>query len=180
MARVFSSGLYGSGGRRTRTIGKVGGVGGDYASLLQGFEEREAGTLASQRAREKEIRDIYGEEIAQYQEGGAFKQAGLADIEQAKTRAIGAGTQQMISSGLYGTTTAASIPVQAEAQAGQARLKLEDILQQRTTEAKRGLAGFVERIQEPYPDYSQLLQASAAQAQLPNQRRGGGGLQYRI
>jgi hypothetical protein len=137
-------------------------VGTDYASLLADFQKREAATLASQKAREREIRGIYGQEIAQYEEGGAFRRAGLADIEQAKTRAIGAGTQQMISSGLYGTTTAASIPVQAEAQAGQARLKLEDLLQQRVTEAKRGLAGFVERIEEPYPDYNTLLQASIA------------------
>ena len=164
--------------RRKPGIAKAGGVGGDYTSLVAGFEEREAGTLASQKARETEIRDLYGGMVSQYEEGGAFREAGLADIERTKTKAVGAGTQQMISSGLYGTTTAAAIPVQAEAQAGQSRLKLEDLLQQRTTQAKLGLGSFIERIQEPYPDYSQLLQASAAQASSPNQRRGGG-LQYR-
>jgi hypothetical protein len=164
--------------RRGPNIAKRGGVGGDYTSLVAGFEEREAGALASNKAREQEIRDIYGGIIGQYEEGGAFREAGLADIESTKTKAVGAGTQQMISSGLYGTTTAAAIPVQAEAQAGQSRLKLEDLLQQRTTQAKLGLGSFIERIQEPYPDYSQLLQASSAQAQLPNQRKGGG-VQYR-
>ena len=164
--------------RRKPGVRKAGGAEGDYASLLAGFQEREAGALASNKAREQEIRGIYGDIIGQYEEGGAFREAGLADIERTKTKAVGAGTQQMISSGLYGTTTAAAIPVQAEAQAGQARLKLEDLLQQRTTQAKLGLGSFVERIEEPYPDYNQLLQASSAQAQLPNQRRGGG-LQYR-
>jgi uncharacterized protein with gpF-like domain len=140
-----------------------GGI--NYASLYEDLQKRESGARAANIAREKEIRGIYGQEIAQYEEGGAFKQAGLADIERTKTRAIGAGTQQMISSGMYGTTTAASIPVQAEAQAGQARLKLEDLLQQRVTQAKRGLAGFVERIEDPYPDYNMLLQAYIAQGQ---------------
>jgi len=137
----------------------------NLAALYQDFLKRETGAREANIAREKEIRGIYGQEIAQYEEGGAFKAAGLADIERAKTRAIGAGTQQMISSGLYGTTTAASIPVQAEQTAGLQRLKLEDILQQRTTEAKRGLAGFVERVETPYPDYNMLMQAMIAQGQ---------------
>jgi len=136
-----------------------------YQQLVESFQQREKAAREANIAREKEIRDIYGQEIAQYQEGGAFRQAGLADIERAKTRAVGAGTQQMISSGLFGTTTAASIPVQAEQTAGLQRLKLEDILQQRTTEARRGLAGFVERVETPYPDYNMLMQAMIAQGQ---------------
>lgn len=136
----------------------------DYQSLIADFQRREAAARAANIKREREIRGIYGGIIGQYEEGGAFKQAGLADIERTKTRAIGAGTQQMISSGMYGTTTAASIPVQAEAQAGQARLKLEDVLQERTTQAKLGLAGFAERIETPYPDYNMLVQAMIAQA----------------
>jgi len=148
-----------------QSSGSRGGRGGgiNLASLYQDFQKREEGARAANIAREKEIRGIYGQEISQYEEGGAFKEAGLADIERTKTRAVGAGTQQMISSGLYGTTTAASIPVQAEAQAGQARLKLEDILQQRVTQAKGKLAGFVERIETPYPDYSMLMNAMIAQ-----------------
>jgi hypothetical protein len=137
------------------------GAQSDYASLLADFQKREASTLASQKARETEIRGTYDELIGQGQ--GAFRTAGLADIERAKTRAVGAGTQ-MISSGLYGTTTAAALPVQAENQAALSRLKLEDIIQQRTSQLKLGKAAFVERIEEPYPDYDLLLQASMARA----------------
>jgi hypothetical protein len=148
----------GSGGlQRTRT-GQD-----DYSSLLADFQAREAGALEANKAREAEIRGIYGDIIGQ--QSGAFREAGLADIEEAKTRAVGAGTQQMISSGLYGTTTAASLPIQAEAQAQRSRLKLEDIIQQRTTEAKLGLAGFSERIETPYPDYNLLLQSMIAKEQ---------------
>ncbi len=147
-----------------------GGGGGSvqqnmYSNLVADFRKREESARAANLKRETEVRGIYGKQIAQYQEGGAFKAAGLAEIEQTKKRAVGAGTQQMISSGLYGTTTAASIPVQAEHQAGLARLKLEDILQQRTSQAQTKLAGFVERIEQPYPDYNMLLQASIAQGQ---------------
>jgi hypothetical protein len=138
------------------------GGGINYASLYADTQKREAGALKANVKRETEIRGIYDQLIGQGQ--GAFRTAGLADIEQSKTRAVGAGTQQLVSSGLYGTTTAASIPVQAENQAALSRLKLEDIIQQRTSELKLGKAGFVERIEDPYPDYNQLIQAMAAQA----------------
>ncbi len=143
--------------------GGGGGFGGvNYSSLLANFEKRETGAREANVKRETEIRGIYDQLIGQGQ--GAFRTAGLADIERGKTRAIGSGMQQMVSSGLFGTTTAASIPVQAENQASLSRLKLEDIIQQRTTELKLGKAGFVERIEDPYPDYNQLIQAMAAGA----------------
>ncbi|MCP5019662.1 MAG: hypothetical protein GY938_30915 [Ketobacter sp.] len=144
--------------------GGGGGGGGNsaYASLLANFQKREAAALASNEAREAEVRGTYDEIIGQGQ--GAFRTAGLADIEEAKTKAVGAGTQQLISSGMYGTTTAASLPVQAENQAARSRLKLEDLIQQRTNTAKLGKAAFVERISEPYPDYNILMQAAAAGA----------------
>ena len=150
----------GGGGGAVGASRETGG-GFDYASLLANFEKREKGARKANIRRETEIRNIYANIINQGQ--GAARTAGFADIERTKTRAVGAGTQQMISSGLYGTTTAASIPVQAEQTAGLQRLKLEDMLQQRTNVAKLGLAGFVERIETPYPDYSALMQAYISQ-----------------
>lgn len=145
--------------RQTRS-----GGGSSYLdSLYRNFQTRETGAREANVARETEVRGTYDELIGQGQ--GAFRTAGLADIERGKTQAIGAGTQQMISSGLYGTTTAASIPVQAENQASLSRLKLEDIIQQRQSQLKLGKAGFVERIEDPYPDYGLLVQAMAARAQ---------------
>ena len=151
-----------------KAVPPPGGIGGgeagggfDYASLFADFEKREKGARKANIRRETEIRNIYANIINQGQ--GAARTAGLADIERTKTQAVGAGTQQMISSGLYGTTTAASIPVQAEQTAGLQRLKLEDMLQQRTNVAKLGLAGFVERIEDPYPDYNALIQAYMSQ-----------------
>lgn len=145
---------------RKRAQTSTGG-GFNLAPLVADFQKREKAARKANVRRETEIRSIYADIIGQGQ--GAARTAGLAEIEQGKTRAIGAGTQQMISSGLYGTTTAASIPVQAEQTAGLQRLKLEDMLQQRTNVAKLGLAGFAERIEDPYPDYSQLMQAYISQ-----------------
>ena len=138
-----------------------GGI--NYGALYRDFQKREKDALEANLKRETEIRGTYDELINQGQ--GAFRTAGLADIERGKTQAVGAGTQQLISSGLYGTTTAAALPVQAESQAARSRLKLEDIIQQRTNELKLGKAGFVERIDQPYPDYGLLVQAMAAQGQ---------------
>ena len=132
----------------------------DYGSFIRDFQKREKGAREANLARETEIREGYDQLIGQGQ--GAFRTAGLADIERGKTQAIGAGTQQMISSGLFGTTTAASIPVQAENQASLQRLKLEDMVQQRQTELKLGRMGFIERIEQPYPDYSMLMNAMIA------------------
>ncbi len=134
----------------------------NYSSLYADFQKRETEAREANVKRETEIRGIYDQLIGQGQ--GAFRTAGLADIERGKTRAIGSGTQSLISSGLFGTTTAAAIPVQAENQASLSRLKLEDIIQQRTSELKLGKAGFVERIEDPYPDYNMLIQAMAAGA----------------
>jgi len=141
----------------------------NYSGLLADMQKRETDAYAANKAIEMEIRGIYDNLIARSSEGGAAKTAGMAEIELGKTRAIGAGTQQMISSGLFGTTTAASIPVQAENQASLSRLKLEDMLEQRTQELKLGKAGFAERIDNPYPDYNMLLQAMMAQGSQNSQ-----------
>ena len=143
-------------------------------SLYMDMQEREAAAREANLAREQEIRDIYDRLIRRSETGGAARVAGLADIEWAKTQEIGAGLQQMISSGLYGTTTAASLPGRAEYHAGLARLKLEDMLEQRTERLKLSKAGFVERIEDPYPDYGPLIQAMIAQASMQPQ----GGSQF--
>lgn len=136
-------------------------------SLISDMQTREQEALDKNKAREVEIRGIYDSLITKSRTGGAAKVAGLADIEQSKKKAIGGGLQQMVSSGLYGTTVASSIPVQAENQASLSRLKLEDLLEQRTQNLELNKSSFVERIENPYPDYNLLTQAVIAQASQP-------------
>jgi len=162
----------------TRHQGTGGGT-FDFTTLLQDFKQKEADALAANKAREDQINQTYADLIARSSEGGFMKEAGLADIEKAKTQAIGSGMQQLISSGMYGTTTAASLPMRAEADASTSRLKLEDMLEQRTMGLRERQAGFTERISDPYPDYGMLMQAAMAQNSQPSYQPlptyGGGG-----
>jgi len=133
-----------------------------YGGLIAGFGRASAQARAANIARQKRIESMYSEMMGRYQPGGAFEKAGLGEIEKAKTKGVGQETQQMISSGMYGTTTTAGIGRGWEAGVGApARLRLEDIMQQRLTGIQQQKAGFLERIQEPYPDYSALMRAIA-------------------
>lgn len=127
--------------------------------------------------RQKQIESIFDEVIARYQPGGTFGKSYLQQLGAQKVRDVGAGTQNLISSGMYGTTTTAGLPTKWEAEVGApARLKLEDIQMERLSQSQLGKASFLERIEEPYPDYSSLLQASAASGSAG----GGGGGGYSI
>lgn len=146
----------------TRTITYPGGVNpyykSPYAGVLSGMSRAAEGARQANIARQKRIESLYGEMMARYQPGGAFERRGLANIERQKRRGVGREMQQMISSGLYGTTTAAGAGRRWEADVGaRARLTLEDIMQQRLTGIQQLKAGFLERIQEPYPDYRLLM-----------------------
>lgn len=132
-------------------------------SLLSNYTKLADQVRAANLKREQEIRGLYGGIIGQNTKDSLFYKAGMQDIETESQRLVGQETQGLISSGLYGTTTAASVPTKVATQFTQpSRMKLEDILQQRKSEAQLGLAGFVERINEPYPDYSALMQAYTA------------------
>lgn len=155
-----------TGGRRpgyTRTIqtpAQRRRATGGYGRVAAGFGR--AGEQARQAniARRQQIESMYGEMMKRYQPGGAFERAGLGQIERARTKGVGKEMQQMISSGLFGTTTAAGTGRRWEAEVGApSRLRLEDIMQQRLTGIQQQKAGFLERIQEPYPDYSKLMGA---------------------
>lgn len=125
--------------------------------------------LSARRANEQryaQAMSIYDEIIKRYQPGGTFGKAALGQLEKEKVRSVGRETQQMISSGLYGTTTTAGLPTKWEAEVGApSRLRLEDIMMQRLSQAQIGKAGFIERRQDVYPAvgaYAQYTQQAAA------------------
>jgi len=133
------------------------------------YGQMETKAKADNIAREKEIRNIYANILNELSGSNAsLRASGLKDIETQSKQLVGQETQQMISSGLYGTTTAAGIPTKVASTFTQpARLKLEDLLSARKREVQLGLAGFVERIENPYPDYNALMQAKIAQTSQP-------------
>ena len=149
-------------GGYTRTITYPGGrnpyyKGPTYSGATAGFNQAKQANVA----RQSRIEGMYDEMLKSVGRGGAFEKAGLADIEEARTTGVGEETQSMISSGTFGTTTAAGIPGKHRKIATQARLKLEDVVAQRELGVKQQKAGFLERIEDTYPDYSQLLSSLA-------------------
>jgi len=133
-----------------------------YGGLISQIGAQSASAKAANIARQKRIESLYEKMMGMVQPGGAFEKRGLADIERQKTKGVGQEMQQMISSGMYGTTTAAGVGKGWEAEVGApARLRLEDIMQQRQLGVMGQKAGFLERIEDVYPDYSSLLQILA-------------------
>lgn len=143
----------------TRTVANYPGGNPYYKgpSATAGFYQARQANVA----RQKRIEGMYGEMLKSVGRGGAFEKSGLADIEEARVKGVGEETQSMISSGTYGTTTAAGIPAKHRKIATQSRLKLEDIMQQRELGVRGQMAGFLERIEDSYPDYSSLLSSLA-------------------
>jgi hypothetical protein len=139
--------------------------------MAKGISAEFASARAANEQRYAQMMNIYNQVIARAQPGGAFQKAGLAQIEAAKTKGVGQETQQMISSGMYGTTTTAGIPARWEAEVGApARLRLEDVMEQRLTQAQLGKAGAIERREDVYPDVGAVAQYTAqAAAAAPQQ-----------
>ncbi len=139
--------------------------------LMAKFEKQEESARQSNLSRYSEILGIYDKIIARSAPGGAFEQAGLSDIETARRKSVGQGTQSLISSGLSGTTTAAQLGTTFEKEVGTpARLKLEDIMEQRRSQAQIGKAGAIERREDVGPDPNLAFQAAQASSSSGNRR----------
>lgn len=135
-----------------------GGLNTDaFDKLMSQFSAKEKEARASNLKRYEQAMSIYDKIIARFQPGGAFEQRGLGEIARQKTKGVGQETQQLISSGLYGTTTMGGVGRRWESEVGApARMTLEDLMQQRVGGAEQAKAGFIERREDPYPDYSML------------------------
>lgn len=141
------------------------------ATLLQQFQQQEEAAKAANLKRYSEAMQIYDEIISRYRPGGGFGEAALGQLETQKVRDVGKETQQLISSGLYGTTTMGATGRRWEEAVGApTRLKLEDIQMQRLSEAQVGKAGFIERREDIGPDYSMIAQLAGQVGQRPAQR----------
>lgn len=151
----------GQGGVRQVSRARTGMSAG-FGRLLGQFQRAGAEARAANLKRYQEAMSIYDKIIARSQPGGAFERRGLAEIRGARTKGVGQETQQLISSGLYGTTTMAGTGRRWEAEVGApARGRLEDVMEQRLTGAQQAKAGFIERREDEYPDYGMLAQLAS-------------------
>ncbi len=131
-------------------------------TIMDEYEAAQAKAREATAAREAEIRGLYDEIIGRYGPEGSFGKGYEAQLERQKTREVAAGGQALVSSGLYGTTQLAGLGKKFEEEVGApARLKLEDIRAERLSQAQIGKAGFVERIEDIYPDYAMMAKLMA-------------------
>jgi len=145
----------------------------DLSTLLQSFQQQQESSQAANLRRYSEAMAIYDEIIQRYRPGGEFGRAALGQLEARKIRDVGKETQQLISSGLYGTTTMGATGRRWEEAVGAPeRLRLEDIQMQRLSQAQIGKAGFIERREDVGPDYGMVAQLASQAAQAPT----GGGM----
>lgn len=147
----------------------LGGGGSNYLDFLQqDFTKRETAAREANLARETEVRGTWDELIG---EGfGAARALGESKIARGYTQERGLGMKSLIDTGMYSTTNLVSVEQGAAKNKEESMLMLEDILKRRTNELKLGKAAFVERIEDPYPDYSVLMNAMIAAG-----NSGGGG-----
>ena len=130
-----------------------GRTGGGFADVMGGIEGQYKEALAANEKRYAQAMAIYDEIISRYSPGGGFGKAALGQLEEQKVRDVGEETQAQISGGLFGTSVTAGLGTKWESEVGApARLRLEDIMMERLSQAQLGKAGFIERREDVYPD----------------------------
>ena len=132
------------------------------AEYTQKYDEAKTANLK----RYDEGMSIYDEIINRYRPGGTFGQAALQQLESQKQQYIGKGTQNLVSSGLFGSTVRSSLPGVFEKEIGAPyRLKLEDLMMERLSQAQLGKSQFMERREDTYPDLNQMAELTSRAAQ---------------
>jgi len=117
--------------------------------------------------RETEIRSLLDTIVSTYAPGGSYQKGMEAMLERQKQQYLGSATQNLISSGLYGSTMTAGLPGKFEEEIGMpTRAKLEDVRTQAYTGALGQKAGFIERIEDITPSFETIANLTA-RAQQP-------------
>jgi hypothetical protein len=130
--------------------------------LLKQYQTAYDTAKASNLSRYNELMDLSNAIIGQYTPGGAMEKAGTQKIETQKTQDVGGARQNLISSGLYGTTVNAALPSTWEANVGMgARLTLEQMMQQGYTGALQNKANIIENREDAYPNLDMMAQLIA-------------------
>ena len=144
--------------------------------LIARFQQAQDKANAANEARFKQGLDLY-DRIIKQAEAPTLQKATESALDRGRTKSVAQGTQALVSAGLSGTTTAATLGRQFEEEVGvPARLQAEDIAAQRLSGALTGKAGFIERREDVGPSYSDVasLFASAANRPAGEGKIGGG------
>jgi hypothetical protein len=118
---------------------------------------------AANEKRYKEGMTGYQNIADMYAPGGSFGQGANAMYERGKTKNLATAGQNLISSGLGGTTISAGLPSKYEEEVGTPfKLQLQDLMTSKYAEAMGNKLGFLERKTEKGPDFSQIAQILAS------------------
>ena len=140
-----------------------------YQDIIAQFQAKQDAANAANEKRYEEALTLYSDIVEQYKPGGAFGAGFEAQLGRQKTKTVAGQTQQLVSSGLFGTSVTAGLGQKFEEEVGQpARLKLEDIRMGRYAEAIRSKAGLIERRDDVGPDYGMIANLSAQAANRPS------------
>ena len=138
-------------------------------SILGAFQAAQRSANVANLQRYKQGLGLYDQMITNWGKGGGFVKGAEATLERTKKRDVAGGMQNLVSSGLAGTTMAAGIGKKWEEEVGApSRLSIADIAGQRLAQAMEGKAGFIERRQDTGPDpgmVSSLMQGMGNQPQ---------------
>ncbi len=142
-----------------------------YQDIIARFQQQQDAANAANEQRYQEALALYGDIVEQYKPGGAFGAGFEAQLDRQKTKTVAGQTQQLVSSGLFGTSVTAGLGQKFEEEVGQpARLKLEDMRMGRYAEAVGAQAGLIERRSDVGPDYSTIAALSTQAASRPRQQ----------
>ena len=126
-------------------------------SLLASFQQAQVAANAANESRYQKGLEIFDKIISQFQEGGAFSQATEAALATGEKRSVAQGMQSLVSSGLSGTTQAATLGRQFQEEVGTpARLAAESERVRSFTSALGQKAGFIERREDVGPSFSDI------------------------
>jgi len=143
--------------------------------LIAKFQQQQEAAREANERRYQEGLAIYDRIIKQYEPGGAFLQGVEKQLGREKAKTVAQQTQDLISSGLFGTSLTAGLGKKFEEEvATPARLRAQDIAFERLAQAGVGKAGFIERREDVGPDYGLIAQLAMAAASRPT----GGGAYY--
>lgn len=149
-------------------------MGDVVTDLLNQFRAQQQAANAANQQRYQQGLDIYDRIIERNKEGGTFLAATEAQLKSASTRSTASGMQNLVSSGMAGTTQAAGLQKKFEAEVGQpTRLQAQDIAAQRLSEAEIGKASFIERREDVGPSFSDIanLATSIGRGQQAQQQQ---------
>jgi hypothetical protein len=147
-----------------------GGTNMTSSDILDKYEKSYAEARSANELRYQQGMDILGKAVQRYQPGGDFGKGAMAQYEQGKTQAMAGGMQSLVNAGLSNTTVAAGLPLAYEQEVGTPfRLQLEDMRMGNLTEAEQAKTAFIEKRQDPYPDFGMFAQLAMQAATSGNQ-----------